>query len=326
MNMNTTFVEFNLNTLEKNINELKEKCKDVEFLFPVKCCTNRKVLNIVEKLGLGFDVSNQEEYRLIKKYDLKEKFISASGPLSFTLLNQQNVHVVVNNIELYDSNVGIRVNFNDSNEFEESHFGTNIQSINENIRNTVEYIHFHNSDKRTIDKCNSIKNQIKNIIKNFPNIKYLNIGGHLEDLTKEQGIKYINEVREIVPTNIKLIVEVGDFLFKNCGKLYTRVVDSKINENKQIIILNFSKMANQRWVYPELIEQQNNNCQEYETIFYGCSCCEVDIFLEARCKKYNIGEFISFSNISPYSYEWNNSFNGVKKIKFYFKHNGEEYK
>ena len=78
-------------------------------------------------------------------------------------------------------------------------------------------------------------------------------------------------------------------------------------------------MANQRWVYPILKKEQLKNKIEYDTTFYGCSCCEVDTFLETRCKRHYIGEKLIFSNISPYSYEWNNSFNGVNKIDFFFK-------
>lgn len=317
--LNKAFVEFDLEKLEENVDEIKRKCKNVIFIFPVKCCTNDKVLELMNKKIWGFDVSNASEYNLIKNLNLESKFISVTGPLSYTLIDKDNIHVTVNNLEFYKDGLGIRINFNNNSNFEESHFGVNPLDISDAIKSNVEYIHFHNSDKRTIKKCEYIIEEIKNLLSVFPNIKYLNIGGHLEDLKKEEGIKYINNVRKIVPSKIKLIVEVGDFLFKNCGTLYTEVVDSKIVNGKQIVILNFSKMANQRWVYPILKKEQLKNKIEYDTTFYGCSCCEVDTFLETRCKRYYIGEKLIFSNISPYSYEWNNSFNGVNKIDFFFK-------
>lgn len=316
--MEQAFVEFDLKKLEKNIENLKQKCKNVIFIYPVKCCTNAKVLNIMYNKLDGFDVSNINEYNLIKNFDISKKFISATGPLSYTLIDNRKIHVTVNNLEFYKEGLGIRVNFNSNDNFEKSHFGVNYKNIDNTIRNNVQYIHFHNSDKRTVEKCECIIEEIKKILSCFPNVKYLNIGGHLEDLTENDGICYINTVRKIIPTNIKLIVEDGDFLFKNCGTMHARVIDSKIVDGKQIVILNFSKMANQRWVYPTLKESQQEKISKYETSFYGCSCCEVDIFLETKCKKYSVNENLIFSNISPYSYEWNNSFNGIKKIDFYF--------
>lgn len=313
------YVEFNLRELEKNVDELKKSCENIIFIFPVKCCTHYKVLELMNKKLDGFDISNLAEYNLINNFNFKNKFISCTGPLSYTLINKEYVNVVINNMDFYDKGLGIRINFNDNRNFEKSHFGINRLDINNYVKNEVRYIHFHNSDKRTIKKCEYIFEEIKKILEIFPNLTHLNIGGHLEDLTKEEGIEYLNIVREIVPSKINLIVELGDFLFKNCGTLYTKVVDSKIVNEKQIIILNFSKMANQRWVYPALKKEQLKDEMEYDTTFYGCSCCEVDTFLETKCKRCYTGEKVAFSNISPYSYEWNNSFNGVGKIKFYFK-------
>lgn len=311
-------VEFNLKKLENNILRIKNECPGTILIFPVKCCTNPKVLELISSLELGFDISNNREIKIIKKY-MDGRFISASGPLAKNInMNEyDNIHIAVNNIVDFKSNLGIRINFNHNKNFDTSHFGTNLKTINQNMAEKVEYIHFHNSDKRTLSKCNEIIKEIKNIVNKFPSLKFLNIGGHLEDLSYDEGISYINNVRKIVPTKTKIIVELGDFLFKECGILYSEVIDSKIEENCQYVILNFSKMANQRWSYP--IYNKTNNKNTIRTIFYGCSCCETDLFLETECCSLKPGDKLEFYNISPYTYQWNIAFNGVKKMKFLFK-------
>lgn len=72
-------------------------------------------------------------------------------------------------------------------------------------------------------------------------MKKINIGGHLEDLSFKEGIEYLNNVRNIVPENIIMIAELGDFLFKNVGTLYCNVVDVRYDSKVQVVTLNFSK-------------------------------------------------------------------------------------
>lgn len=310
-------VEFNLSKLEENIKKIKYKTNDINFLFPVKCCNNSKVLDIIADNGFGFDVSNTNEYRLIEKY-LNNQFVSVSGPLSYELSNckYHNIHIVSNNFSTFKETNGIRINFNSSDNFSFSRFGVDYKSINEDIRNNIAYVHFHNSDHKDLEKCQNIYAEIKRILEYFPNLKNLNIGGHLEDLSFEDGITYMNTIKSLIPDNISLYVELGDFVFKNVGVLYSKVVDIREDDNTQIVTLNFSKMANQRWAYPKYIV---NNKDLVNTIFYGCSCCETDIYLETKANKLSIGDEVKFENISPYSYEWNTSFNGVEKMKYMFK-------
>lgn len=156
----------------------------------------------------------------------------------------------------------------------------------------------------------------KKYINIFPNLKNINIGGHLEDLSFQDGIDYLNTIRKIVPNNIDLYVELGDFLFKNVGTLYCKVIDIRKDDNLQFVTLNFSKMANQRWAYPIY----NTNSKDLiKTMFFGCSCCETDIYLETYAEEFTIGDEVVFKNISPYSYQWDTSFNGIEKMKYIFK-------
>jgi diaminopimelate decarboxylase len=310
-------VEFNLNKLEENIFELNKKTNNIDFLFPVKCCNHEDVLNIIVENNFGFDISNRNEYELIKKY-LKNQFLSVSGPLSYELkdCDYKNIHIVSNNLGTYEEGMGIRINFNSNKKFEFSRFGIDYKEISSEIKSKVKYIHFHNSDHKDLKKCDDICEELKNVIEEFPKLEILNIGGHLEDLSFNEGIDYLNKIRDIIPENIKLKVEVGDFLFKDVGKLFCKVVDVRLDDTRQIVTLNFSKMANQRWAYPVYINSSSSI--NIPTLFYGCSCCETDIYLETVAGKLKIGDELEFSNISPYSYQWNTSFNGIRLMNYYY--------
>lgn len=310
-------VEFDLKVLEENIFKMKKEVNNINFLFPIKCCTHNSVLELVYKNNFGFDVSNRNEMTKIEKY-LDGRFVSVSGPLSYELeqYNYSNLHIIANNFNSYNTSKGIRINFNANTKFDKSRFGVEYTSIDPEYSDKIHYIHFHNSDHKDAEKCNDIIEEFSKVVNLFPNLKMINLGGHLEDLEFSEGITYLNRIRQMVPNNIELYVELGDFLFKNVGKLYCEVIDIRNDVEKQHITLNFSKMANQRWVYAHY--EPNNNNELISTIFYGCSCCETDIYLETKSQILNIHDHLIFSNISPYSYEWDTTFNGVDKMEFLF--------
>lgn len=315
----SSVVEFDLKKIKNNINKLKQLTNNINFLFPVKCCYNPTVLEIINDSGMGFDVSNMNEFKIIEKY-LTNQFVSANGPISHELCDckYKNFHLIVNNIDDFDDNNGIRINFNSNDKFEYSRFGLDYKLLDENIRKKIKYIHFHNSDHKNAEKCENIYEEIKCILKYFPNLQIINIGGHLEDISFDEGIEYLNEVRKIIPENIAVYAELGDFLFKDVGTLYTEVVGVRNDDKFQVVTLNISKMANQRWTYPEYIEDTSDN-ELIRTIFGGNTCCETDVYLETMAKPLKIGDKVVFRNISPYSYQWNISFNGIEKTEYRFK-------
>ena len=312
-------VIFDLSKLEKNIQVMNKRIPNMKYLFPVKCCNNKKVLELVSKNKWGFDISNKNEFKLIKPY-LKNQFVSVSGPLSYELqnCNYSNIHIVNNSINYYQNGNGIRINFNSNNKFNKSRFGVDYKLLNSEVRKKISYVHFHNSDDKDLLKCEAIYKELKNIVKYFPNLVDLNIGGNLDCLTFEEGLRYLEKVRKIVPQRINMYAELGNYTFKNVGTLFCEVIDICYDNNYQIVTLNISKMANQRWTLPFYISSHNDE-EKMSTIFGSCTCCETDIYLETKANKLKIGDKVMFGNIYPYSYQWNTSFNGVDKIKYIFK-------
>ena len=316
--MTNPYIRFDLEKLKTNIIAIKSSCPGVKFLFPVKCCSNPKVLDIAFNFMDGFDVSNIREYQKIAKNEnitRGTKIISSSGPLSFQNIGIKNVYLAVNSLSRYKNGCGLRINFNFDNKFIQSHFGEDLFDVDDNFAKNISYVHFHIADARTRDLNNCILKNISLILKKFTNIQTLNIGGNLENLNQQEAIEYINNVRKMVPEYINIFVEVGDLLFTDCGTLYCGLIDCKKIGNKQIAILNVSKLANLRW---SRLHYKEENTQTIETEFYGCNCCEDDVICSSRCHALQQNEQIIFTNISPYSYEWNNSFNGIPKIKIIF--------
>lgn len=124
--MKNPLVTYDLKKLRDNICMLS-KIEGINFLFPVKCCTFPIVLQIISESDFGFDISNYNEYDTILPYLSTEKIITASGPLSYQLsdVHEHNIIVFHNNLNhsCIDNIHSLRVNFNDSSEFEKSHFG-----------------------------------------------------------------------------------------------------------------------------------------------------------------------------------------------------------
>lgn len=312
-------VEFKIGQFRKNVSLLMHTCSGVTFLFPVKCCTEPSVLKAAAQSGLGFDVSNLQEYETVQQY-CDGRIFSVSGPLSYELskADYRYIFIASNSLSKWQKGFGLRINFNDDMRFEKSHFGVPLSLIPQELFKDLEYIHFHSSDTRTAEKCGFIKENIALLLRQFIGLKCLNIGGHLGDLSFEDGVTYINTVRSLVPENINLIVEAGDFLFKNCGILTCQALDVYFYGIYQNVILNFSKVAHQRWVHPTITSCNRPYDLLFPTCFWGGSCCEGDIFLETKYRKTKHGEVMQFHNISPYSGQWNCTFNGMDKINFYF--------
>lgn len=188
----SAYVEFDLKKFEDNLKELKTKIPNVKFIFPVKCCNNEKVLELVSKYEYGFDISNINEYNIIKKY-LNGHFLSCSSPMSYELesINYKNIKIVANNLSSYLKGKGLRINLNGNEKFDKSRFGEDYTLLSSSIKEELAYIHLHNSDHKDNEKCNDILDEVKKIISSFPNLKFIDIGGHLEDLSFKNGIDYL---------------------------------------------------------------------------------------------------------------------------------------
>ena len=316
-------IVFKQSIIENNIDLFLEKTKHLtklELLFPVKACSNNLILNMFKSKGFGFDISNQAELDKVKMYN---GFLSMVGPKCKNIILDNLNHYIIfyDNILDYinskedSTHKGLRINFNKSKCFDFSHFGIPFNKIELNILQEIKNIHFHISGNKLIP---SLTKQIFKIIKLCKNLQVLDIGGGYEDLEVDEMVEFLSCIHNRLKDNQILIVECGDMWFKNAGKLYTYVLSVKdIAKNTKIIYLPISKEGNLKWSSPVFIDKNSNkNQNKIKYYFYGATCYEKDLIAFGR-SDYVLQEndLLEFEKISPYSAEWNTSFNGIDKIE-----------
>lgn len=312
------YIEFDTNKIIEKYIEMKESCPDIKFIFPVKCCTNEYLLSAINQYVDGYDVSNEKEYKCILQY-VENKIISATGPLVEQLLIYPNILVAANTTDSWIPGIGVRVNFNSNDAFLKTHFGVDLCRVPSKIFESSSYVHFHISDSRSENIKMGIISNVVSIVELFPKLEVLNIGGHLTNMPKNEVVDYLNSIRWVLPDNIVLLVEAGDFFVENSGCLYCEVIDSFLYSDTQTVYLDVSKESQLRWSYPSLAQNHREKTDKlYNTVFYGASCHEKDLIAKSMCSKLRKGDSLVFENITTYSYEWNRAFNGLDEIEIKF--------
>ena len=307
-------LQVNLNVVQENIKQFKQQFSRFKCLFPVKCFPYENALSIFAQEGFGFDVSNQTEYQKVAHFIKENTVISASSPNSQTLKSTKANHFVfADSVEefLQGGFDGVRVNFNGKN-FIKSHFGISLDELKD-IAPLVGAIHFHISDTKNKSLAAKVQKNIKKMLALCPNLKMLNIGGHLEDLNLNQVSEYLNGVLKTVPLSVQLFLEAGEFWFKNAILLKCTVQNIKKLDKRTIVYFNVSKMAQLRW--SRLKAGFADPKGKFFLYCYGCSCAEDDILLQSKTNQMlQVGESVVFNNVSPYSVVFNLSFNGIAQI------------
>lgn len=320
---------FNKSIILNNIHRFKNDTKNLnnlKLVFPVKTCTNNDVLNIFHTEGFGFDVSNKNELNIVSKYKGFKSFVGPKcneikfeGNENFIIYYDQMKDYLISEIEEY--NKGIRINFNFNKSLSFSHFGIDFKTIEEDICKQVKNIHFHLGDTISPKRLKYILKEVFRILEKCENLKIVDIGGGYEDLENKTLIEFLSKIHSRLSKDQFLVLECGDFWFKNSGKLYVQVLNTKeISKGSKIVYLPISKDCNLKWSSPKYVHQnKRKSLNKLKYYFYGSSCYEKDLIggtitydiIEAR-------DIIEFENISHYSVEWNTSFNGIDKIEVFY--------
>lgn len=314
-----------LSIVESNIKRIVNNCENISFIYPVKCINNEKIIQLMNKYNFGFDLSNMNEYRLVSKYINNNTILSFSSPKSEYIFSDdvfQNSIIFLDNLNSQSAkilitrdNYGIRINFNNDIDFEQSRFGIPLEEICKYSDN-IKHVHFHIHDKNKHLLLDKILKKINFIISVCPNLKTINIGGHYEYYQQDVALGIFKNIRQAIPDKIQLIVEAAGLWFERSIFLETKVLSIKNLNGTSFIVLDVCSSGNLFWSKPRIDKNHRGECY---TIFCGASCDEHDIICnEYTDNKFNIGDIVSFYNISPYSYAWNREFNGLKKIKYKF--------
>lgn len=315
---------YDLNKLKENINNiiyLKEKY-NVEFMFPVKSFPNSRVLKLFCNYGFGFDIANENEYILVKNIINDKTMLSFNGISVQSEKLNDNVIYNINTLEDISKDYynGVRINtyFNKKTEF--SRFGISIKKLREINTYNIKSISFHFYNENKIEKINCIKKMLVSCIEKFPCLNYINLGGNWHIIDFENFEKIIIKARKFIDKKFKIIFEVGENWFDNCGYLITKVVGKNEINNKKIIYINAVKDSVAKWsvlkpINLNVAKQSKNVC-----IISGNSCYEKDIFSVINGEiNLSINDKIVFIGLNGYSYAWCKDFNGsnVPEVIFY---------
>ena len=178
--------------------------------------------------------------------------------------------------------------------------------------------HFYAKNKSKKLKC-ILKNIVK-YIDRFEKLKYINFGGNWDVLNYEQFENYLVEIRKSIDNNIKIIFEVGEYWFDNCGYLLAKIVGKNESSNKKIFYINAIKDSVAKWSVLKPINLKYEKSDNYVTIISGCSCYEKDVFsVLNKSVDLSINDKIIFIGLNGYSYAWCKEFNGssVPEVVFY---------
>jgi diaminopimelate decarboxylase len=327
--MTTPYVIWDLKELKEILKCVVVLAKryNVQLLFPVKAFPNKKVLSVFSKFGFGFDCSNKYELKLVTGLDEKA-VISVTGPMLSKSCAASATYIDVDSENQlsgidHNKNFGIRLNFNKQNGFAPSRFGISdidsLKTYHAKFGNRIRGIHLHITD--TKDNKFKIPKILRKCAKILSQLDYVNIGGSYDEFSLSEVENLIKGIRKF--TNTQILLEMGGWYFKDIGKLYAKIIEIKpMFENRKHITLNVSKHIHCSWanmVYKSNASASAYEKQMYRVYFFGPTCAEND-FIETidTMDEFRIGDILEFSGISCYSYGFNNSFNGIPKIKHYY--------
>ena len=317
---------YDLKQLKTNIDQiLKLKFKyNIELVFPVKSFPNHKVLQFFYDCGFGFDVANENEFSMIKDIIKKNTLISCNGiNIISKKTNYDNIIYNLNSISyLNDSDFynGIRINPYKKAKDGFSKFGIDVNKINLVPKKDIISLSFHFYAKNKSKKLKFILKNIVKYIDRFEKLKYINFGGNWDVLNYEQFENYLVEIRKSIDNNIKIIFEVGEYWFDNCGYLLAKIVGKNESSNKKIFYINAIKDSVAKWAVLKPINLKYEKGDNYVTIISGCSCYEKDVFsVLNKSVDLSINDKIIFIGLNGYSYAWCKEFNGssVPEVVFY---------
>lgn len=316
---------YDINKLKSNIEStlfLRDKY-NIKFLFPIKSFPNNNIIKVFNSYGFGFDIANEEEYKLIDNYITDKTIISINGINDNFVLDDKKNNVL-NNLNSFNNKINnynaVRINTYLKNKLSFSRFGINYGELYKLNKSKIKSISIHFYDDNKNEKIKYLFPLIIKCIQFFPNLEYFDFGGTWDILNLQQMEKMIKSLRKIIPSNICIVFEVGENWFKNVGYLVAKVYDINYISNKKIISINAVKDCVAKWSILKPINIKKTKNKKIVNIIFGNSCYEKDVFcVLSDDYDFKLGDKIIFEGLNGYSYAWITEFNGslLPEVIFY---------
>lgn len=322
------------------------KEKNVNFLFTVKSFPHKKVLKIANECLYGFDVSNVNEYNLLPQ-NIKNQIIVVNNPTSCSkdindyLKNGNDIIFNLDNIKYLDDlikntknskkiTLGMRLSHTDLNiDLNKYPYGNGPSRFGESLNKLAEFykkvnkaisVHLHNGSEENTAEFYIMagKSILDTCRKNNIELKYINFGGGLHNLSNLEIENMVSDLRSFIPNNITILFEPGNILSKDCGFGLSKVVSIKKINNKFVVFMDASYECNFKWSDPKLLDFKED-LNGIDVSFYGPTCYEDDFIMNIKIKSiggkppFKEGDILTFTQIFGYCFAWNTSFNGIPK-------------
>jgi diaminopimelate decarboxylase len=317
-------IYYQKNIIEDRMNFLNSiSSEKVKFIFPVKAFPHKDILEKAASKLYGFDISNPNEYNLVKSFQSDLIWNSSPFPL-VQFANNKIIHDLNSKFDLENmkekfQNYAIRINTDHVNEdlSHHSRFGINSSDLQD-----CSYIHYHSgTEKNQVDTYLKMIDEI--VALNLKDLKVLNLGGGFTHLEKEDILELIQKIEK---QNFPFLIlfEPGRWITNNSGVALGRVKNYTHNSGKDYIITTLSRDCHLRWLNKIKVSFHRSLAKEEllakvkEVKITGPTCYEGDIITEvSMSEKIDIfyNDVIMISNVSGYSFAWNTSFNGIDKVK-----------
>ncbi len=281
-----------------------DKPDNVSFLFPVKAFPHCKLLELVSEYFDGFDVSNENEFNLVKDCINDDHVCWSSAPYDTSYPGFSYNKLFVDGVSSQRFNL-------DSFLGQQSRFGLDLE---QGITSSAIHMHlgFQNNTKDSILKCAEyIEKKCRNSI-----VTEINLGGGFDFSSMSEMQDCVLDVSDIL-SDYKIYFEPGNWVTQGCGAIIGRILGVLKAGNDFKVTTSVSALGHLRW--SQSIELSLKGLlgvkTKYERLqLFGPTCSESDIIADLYDgeSSLNLGDFIIIKGLSSYSYAWRCDFNGIK--------------
>lgn len=328
-------IESNFKLLRKLTREHEATCA-----FAVKSFPRQEILEIASKYVDAFDVSNIAEWNLIKNHVLPEHKIWLTNAnfaeLDFFVKHVSNLIVTVNDLNDFDvikkAQVPYVIRISSSEllpQNADSRFGltlSQLHKIESELFNDSQFkgFHFHQGiEENNFTILKKMLSSVQSKFQKFSGKGYIfNIGGGLQLFSEAEMKEAMDQLRH----QFKVHVEPGRAMVKGAGYALAPIEKYVLDGDKLRIFTRLSYLAHLQWSKPVFAGILNQS-EDLETltpknlVLEGPTCYEYD---KSNVVKIDTplsltkGSLVVLENISSYSTEWNNSFNGISECEVKF--------
>lgn len=334
---------FNLDKLRQDAERIRSACQNVGayFLYSVKACAVKQVLEVLSEYVDGFSVSSEFEAQWARKIANNTKTIHWTSPFldNPVKLLQFVDYVSCNSMNQFSklkaaSTIGLRINpqfsITENAKYDpcrhNSKLGVPLSTLLQEpeLIKRFDGIHFHTTcEQDTFEPLLlTVEHLCKYIGKFLGDLKWVNLGGGYM-FFDEDNWQCLKQTIAIIKKHAKtalIFLEPGTAAVSDCCDIVTEVHDILISDEGNVVILDTSVNH-----LPEVLEfnytpQIESSCPngKYKYVLAGSTCLAGDLFGSYRFNSpLIVGDKLTINYCGSYSIVKADMFNGINLPNIY---------